>query len=93
MSHITSDYENNRGSNVNSYSSLGSYNVGYSMGVPAQGKVTSGRYIVPTWSNLSYNALTPAVPSGSGYYNINNAYGENSANCQTAYRSSLCSPQ
>lgn len=74
-----------------SYSSLGNYNAGYSMDVPPQGKVTSGVYIVPTWSPISYDSLSSKVPSCSGYYSIDNAYGKDAANCQTTYRTSLCS--
>lgn len=72
------------------YGNLGAYNSGYSLGVPPQGKVTSGAYIVPTWSPISYNSLSSKIPSCSGYADITNAYGDDAANCQTTYRTSLC---
>lgn len=73
-----------------SYASLGGYNDGYSMNVAPQGKVTSGAYIVPTWSPISYDSLSSKVPSCSGYAPIDAAYGADAARCQTTYRTSLC---
>lgn len=91
MSFNSGDYNNYSSSSAScSYASLGRMSNGYSMNVPPQGKVISGRYIVPTWSPISYDALTAKVPSCSGYYNINGAYGSNAASCQTTYRTSLC---
>jgi hypothetical protein len=86
-----SEYNNSMaGSSSFSYANLGAYNQSYSMSVPAQGKVTSGAYIVPTWSAISYDSLTAKVPNPSGYSNIQSAYGKDANQCQTAYRSSMC---
>ena len=93
MSHITGDYNNNASSGGScSYGSLGAYNDNYNMmGGPAfAGRVTSGQYVVPTWSPISYDSLTAKVPSCSGYSSIVDAYGESAGNCQTTYRTSLC---
>lgn len=72
------------------YAPLSQYSGEYSMGVPFQGKVTSGAYVVPTWGAISYDSLTSKVPSCSGYSDINSAYGANAGNCNTTYRTSLC---
>lgn len=91
MSVPSSDYVNySAGAAACSYAALGGYNDGYSMNVPPQGKVTSGSYIVPSWSPISYDSLTNKVPSCSGYADITNAYGKDAARCQTTYRTSLC---
>jgi hypothetical protein len=91
MSFVSGDYNNySAGGASCSYAALGNYDDGYSMNVPAQGKVTSGAYIVPTWSPISYDSLTSKVPSCSGYSNIDSAYGKDAARCQTTYRTSLC---
>lgn len=94
MSYNSGDYNNfSAGGASCSYANLGSYNDGYSMNIAPQGKVTSGAYIVPTWSPISYDSLTSSVPSCSGYANIESAYGADAASCQTTYRTSLCGGQ
>jgi len=91
MSTVSSDYNNySAGSSACSYAPLGQYTGDYSMGVPFQGKVSSGLYIVPTWGAIGYDALTNKVPNCSGYYDVNSAYGADAGNCQTTYRTSLC---
>lgn len=88
-----SDYNNYAAGGAScSYASLGEYNGGYSMQVPPQGKITSGAYIVPTWSPISYSTFDPKEgrQSCSGYSNIQSAYGSDAARCQTTYRTSLC---
>lgn len=90
MSHVTGDYSNSAGASSCSFATLSGYSGGYSMNVPPQGKVTSGAYIVPSWSPISYDSLTAKVPNCSGYYGIESAYGSNAAQCQTTYRTSLC---
>ena len=71
------------------YSALGSYNNGYSMAVPVQGKQVQGTYIVPTWAPISYDSLSSGGTC-SGYNSIGAAYGQDAGNCQTTYRTSLC---
>ena len=76
-----------------SYAALGNYNADYSMNVPAQGRVVTGRYIVPQWSPISYDSLqnlNGGVQSCSGYSGILSAYGSSSENCNTQYKTSLC---
>lgn len=91
MSTVSSDYVNySAGSSSCSYAPLGQYTADYQMGVPFQGKVSSGQYIVPTWGAIGYDSLTSKVPSCSGYYDVNSAYGADAGNCQTTYRTSLC---
>ncbi len=88
---VSGDYNNYAaGGSSCSYASLGVYNSEYSMGVAPQGKVSSGQFIVPTWSPISYDALTSRVGNCSGYNSIENAYGKDAASCQTTYRTSLC---
>lgn len=91
MSASSSDYVNyaSGGASCN-YGQLGNYTDGYSMNIPPQGKVTSGAYIVPVFSPISYESLTAKVPSCSGYPSIINAYGDDAERCQTTYRTSLC---
>jgi hypothetical protein len=85
------DYNNySAGGAACSYSNLSNYTANYSMTVPAQGKVITGQYIVPTWSPIAYDSLTSKVPSCSGYSDITNAYGKDAGSCQTTYRTSLC---
>jgi hypothetical protein len=76
-----------------SYSSLSNYNSGYAMGVPVEGKVVTGKYIVPQWAAPSYADWTAKVPSCSGYADITNAYGADAGKCQTTYRQSICNPK
>lgn len=91
MSFNSNDYTNyTAGGSACSYAALGNYNDGYSMSVPAQGKVTAGAYLVPTWNPISHDSLTAKVPNCSGYYGIQSAYGKDAAQCQTTYRTSLC---
>lgn len=91
MSTVSSDYVNySAGSSACNYAPLSQYTADYSMGVPFQGKVSSGSYIVPTWGSIGYDSLTNKTPTCSGYYDINGAYGANAGNCQTTYRTSLC---
>lgn len=73
-----------------SFATLSKYTSDYSMGVAPQGKPSSGRYIVPTWDPISYDALTNPTATCGGYVNINAAYGKGAAKCQTTYRTSLC---
>lgn len=91
MSTVSSDYVNYAaGSSACSYAPLGKYTGDYSMGVPFQGKLSNGNYIVPTWSAIGYDDLTNKVPNCSGYFDVNSAYGSGAGNCQTTYRTSLC---
>jgi len=85
------EYNNNTSSGAScSYAALGNYTADYSLNIAPQGKQINGAYIVPTWSPISYDALTSSVPSCSGYADINQAYGKNAGTCQTTYRTSLC---
>jgi hypothetical protein len=91
MSTVSSDYVNySAGGSSCSYAPLGQYSADYSMGVPFQGKLTNGAYVVPTWGAIGYDALTNKVPNCSGYFDVNSAYGADAGNCQTTYRTSLC---
>ena len=91
MSVPNGDYNNNLSSSGSChYGQLGDYTAGYSMNIPPQGKVTSGKYIVPVFSPISYDSLTAKIPSCSGYPSIVDAYGADAAKCQTTYRTSLC---
>lgn len=73
------------------YAALSQYTNDYSLGVPFQGKLTNGAYLVPTWGAIGYDSLTSKIPSCSGYSDITGAYGADAGNCQTTYRTSLCS--
>lgn len=92
MSTVSNDYVNHASSSAAcAYADLGTYNSNYSsVGVPFQGKVTSGAYIVPTWSPITYDSLTARVPSCSGYSDIMTAYGADAGSCNTTYRTSVC---
>ncbi len=90
MSTVSSDYVNQSGSAGCNYTKLQSYNTPYQMGVPFQGKVVTGRMIVPTWNAVGYDSLTSQVSNCSGYNDISSAYGADAGNCQTTYTTSLC---
>jgi len=87
-----SEYSNNASSSsACSYAPLGNYNGGYSMnGVPFQGRVSAGAYIVPNYGSVSYDMLTNQTPNCSGYFDVQSAYGADAGNCQTDYSSSAC---
>jgi hypothetical protein len=89
MSH---EYNNKTaGGSACTYSNLASYNANYAMGVPPMGKPMSGKYVVPTYSPISYDALTGKGPSScSGYFTIEGAYGKGAGSCQQTYTTSLC---
>lgn len=91
MSFVTSDYfKPASGAPSCSYANLGGYNDGYSMSIAPQGKVTSGMFLVPSFSPITYDSLTAKAPNCTGYFDINQAYGKDAASCQTTYRTSLC---
>jgi len=86
-----SEYNNTSQGAPCSFASLGNYNADYSLnGVPAQGRVVSGKFIVPQYNAIGYDSLTSPVLSCSGYGNITTAYGKDASSCQTTYRTSLC---
>jgi hypothetical protein len=84
------DYNNSSGGAACSYASQGNYTADYSMSVPFQGKLSKGMYITPSWGSIGHADLTNKVPTCSGYFDVNSAYGSNAGNCQTTYRTSLC---
>lgn len=85
------EYNNHMTGKSCQYSTLANYTASYSMNVAPQGKVTSGVYIVPTWSPIGYEDLTGnGVSSCAGYPGINDAY-QGAGSCQTTYRASYCS--
>lgn len=64
-----------------------------SLGSPAVPSATvSGYYVVPNYAAIGYSALThdASSPSCSGYFNIQDAYGANAAQCNTQYSQSPC---
>ena len=88
-----SEYSNNSVSGLScSYARLASYNKGSNNGPAITPGSVSGKYIVPAYGAPGYNTLTAkGVPSCSGYYNINSAYGKNSGEgCSTQFVQKLC---
>jgi hypothetical protein len=75
-----------------SYATLAHYNNGSAgMRPPVPATTVSGKYIVPTWSAPGYNTLMHNdVPSCSGYFNIQAAYGKDAGSCSTKYVTKLC---
>ena len=78
-----------------SYVNLSNYNStsAGTLGSPAVPPTTvSGHYVVPNYSAIGYGALThdSSMPSCSGYFNIQNAYGANAAQCDTQYSQRPC---
>lgn len=75
-----------------SYARLAAYNQGSQGGPPVPATTVSGVYVVPAYGAAGYNTLTAhGVPSCSGYYNINTAYGPNSGqDCSTKFVQKLC---
>jgi hypothetical protein len=91
MSVTNNDYNNwSAGGAGCNYSDLMNYTAPYSMGVAPQGKVISGKYLVPTWDAISYDSLVGKSPTCSGYGTITSAYGAGAGNCKTVYSTSLC---
>ena len=86
----SSDYNNSSTNSRTMYANLNNYTNGYLMDVPVQGKSITGQYIVPTYDAIGYDSLTFPVQHFSGYADINTAYGQGAATCQTSYRTSLC---
>ena len=57
--------------------------------VPATNVV--GRYIVPDYSTIGYNALTHgSSASCGGYFDITGAYGKGAENCNTQFMQRAC---
>lgn len=91
MSVPNNDYNNwAAGGAACSYSNLGNYNAPYSMGVAPQGKVISGKMMVPTWDAISYESLVGNPATCTGYGTIKSAYGAGAGSCNTTYTTSLC---
>lgn len=88
---MSSEYNNYAaGGSGWAYANLSNYNQGFNMGPMPTGKVISGKYVVPTYDAISYSALTGNIPTGSGYANIEGAYGRGAQRCQQTYTTSLC---
>ena len=79
------------GASACNYQTLCSYNTGGQMApMPANAKVVSGKYIVPAYNAIGYNALNHNMAgSCSGYFNIRGAY-PGGGKCNQAYVTSLC---
>jgi hypothetical protein len=80
------------GSNC-SYANLNNYNGAFQgLRPPVPATTVTGKYIVPIYGTLGYNALTHGdQPSCVGYFNINQAYGGlRGGNCNTEYAYRLC---
>ena len=73
-----------------SYRSLCGYNQGGAMAPVPQGAVV-GKYIVPQYNAIGYDALTHGAGGNcGGYFNINSAYGGGSGKCNQGYVTKLC---
>lgn len=74
------------------YHTLCNYNQGSQMApINPNAKPVVGKYVVPAWNAIGYDALTHnQVGSCGGYFNITNAYGKGAAKCNQAYVTSLC---
>lgn len=86
-----SEYNNNAvGGPACSYATLSHYNNG-GLGPRVPPTTVVGKYIVPQYSAPGYNTLMHGdVPTCSGYFNIQGAYGQDAANCSTKYVQKLC---
>ena len=72
------------------YASLCDYNQGGAMAPVPHGAAT-GKYIVPQYKAIGYDALSHGgMGSCAGYFNINSAYGQGAGKCNQAYVTSLC---
>ena len=75
------------------YSNLQNYNgYGASTSPPVPASTVRGSYIVPAYGTIGYDTLThgSSMPSCSGYFNIQNAYGSDAGDCNTQYTQSSC---
>lgn len=87
----------NVGANCN-YAQLGSYSLGFAgIRPPVPLTTVSGYQVVPAYSAPGYDTLTHGSVGGSGgcsgggYFQIGQAYGQNSGNCAaTKYMGSIC---
>jgi hypothetical protein len=75
------------------YSTLGNYNGGAGAVAPVPQTTRSGFVVVPNYSAPGYDTLTKGSPGCGGFIDIQNAYGSCSQNCNTSYRTRLCSPE
>ena len=93
MSYSSTEYTKpTSGGAACTYQTLCTYNTGGQMApMPHNAKVVSGKYIVPAYNAIGYDALTHnRAGSCSGYFNINGAYGKGAGKCNQAYVTSLC---
>lgn len=74
------------------YASLCNYNNGGQMApIPSSTRGAVGKYIVPAFNAIGYDALTHGGQgSCGGYFNIEGAYGANASQCNQKYVTSLC---
>lgn len=77
--------------NYNGVGGHGNYG-GSSLGSPYVPPTTvEGVYIVPSYSPITYDALTHGhAPSYAGYFSISDGYGSGASNCDTKYLQRLC---
>ena len=75
------------------YSTLNTYNRTSFLGnvPPVPPTTVTGFYVVPDYKSITYNSLVGAVPSCTGYRNIQSAYGEDAADCNQQYVRKSCS--
>lgn len=86
------EYTNSTGGSACNYNTLCNYNSGGDMApMPKNINQTRGKYVVPTYSAPTYDALTHGgVGSCSGYFNIKGAYGDGAGKCNQSYVTSIC---
>ena len=75
------------------YSTLNTYNWTSFLGnvPPVPPTTVTGFYVVPDYKSITYDSLVGAVPSCTGYRNIQTAYGANAADCNQQYVRKSCS--
>jgi hypothetical protein len=74
------------------YKNLGTYSGSSSTMAALPARTTQGKFVVPGYNAISYDTLNhgATVPSCSGYFNIQKAYGSGAGNCSTKYTTALC---
>ena len=73
-----------------SYTNLSNYNTNYRGMVNAPTIVSGAVEVVPEFSTFGYNSLTHGIPTCSGYFNLQGAYGLAADDYSTRFVQRLC---
>jgi hypothetical protein len=86
------EYNNTSSVGACNYKNLGNYSGRNSTMAALPSSMNQNAFVVPGYGGISYETLNHGrtVPSCSGYFNIQSAYGAGAGNCSTEYKKKLC---